>query len=196
MAMDAFGWDRVVIEQGADPRWNGRTLADIAGDRGDRCVDALFAILLADPDTSCIGFGMADDDVATILSDPSILVASDGWAMSPDGPLGGLPVHPRNYGTFPRVVGRAVRAGTLSLEAAIRKMTALPADRFGLQGRGRIAEGAFADLVVFDPDRIEDTATFEDPHRFPDGVDLVCVNGTIAWDGDAVRCAGRALRRV
>jgi N-acyl-D-amino-acid deacylase len=195
MAMDAFGWDRVVIEQGADPRWNGRTLADIALDRGERGVDALFTILLADPDTSCIGYGMADDDVAAILADPGILVASDGWAMSPDGPLGGLPVHPRNYGTFPRAVGRAVREGTLALETAIRKMTSLPADRFGLRDRGRIAEGAVADLVVFDPERIEDAATFEDPHRFPVGIDIVCVNGTIAWEGGPIRRAGRALRR-
>jgi N-acyl-D-aspartate/D-glutamate deacylase len=196
MAMDAFGWDRVVIERGADPRWNGRSLAEIARDRREPPVEALFAILLADPDTSCIGFGMDDDDVASILADPSVFVASDGWAMSPDGPLGGLPVHPRNYGTFPRVAGPAVRAGTLPLETAIRKMTSLPADRFGLRDRGRIAEGWFADLVVFDPVRLEDVATFQDPHRFPHGIDLVCVNGTIAWDGGPVRRAGRALRRA
>jgi N-acyl-D-aspartate/D-glutamate deacylase len=197
MAMDTFGWDRVVIEQGADPRWNGRTLAEIARDRRETPVEALFAILLADPDTSCIGFGMDDADVASILADPSVFVASDGWAMSPDGPLGALPVHPRNYGTFPRVAGRAVRAGTLPLGTAIRKMTSLPADRFGLRDRGRIAEGAFADLVVFDPDRLEDGATFEDPHRFPEGIDLICVNGTVAWEGGGVvRRAGRALRRT
>lgn len=195
MAMDAFGWDRVVIEHGADPRWNGRSLARIAEDRGETPVRSLFEILIADPDTSCIGFGMDEGDVATILADPSVFVASDGWAMSPDGPLGGLPVHPRNYGTFPRVVGREVRAGTLPLETAIRKMTSLPADRFGLEGRGRIVEGAFADLVVFDPDRVEDRAGFEDPHRFPDGIDLVLVNGRIAWDGGTVRRAGRVLRR-
>jgi N-acyl-D-aspartate/D-glutamate deacylase len=115
--------------------------------------------------------------------------------MSPDGPLGDLPVHPRNYGTFPRVVGPAVRAGTLALGTAIRKMTSLPADRFGLRDRGRIVEGAFADLVVFDPDGVVDGATFQDPHRFPDGIELVCVNGTIAWEGDQIRRAGRALRR-
>jgi N-acyl-D-aspartate/D-glutamate deacylase len=196
MAMEAFGWDRVVIEQAADPRWNGRSLAEIARDRREPPLETLFAILLADPDTSCVGFGMDDGDVASILADRAVFVASDGWAMSPDGPLGGLPVHPRNYGTFPRVAGPAVRAGTLSLEAAVRKMTSLPAERFGLRGRGRIAQGAFADLVVFDPARLEDLATFEDPHRFPDGIDLVCVNGTIAWDGGSVRRAGRALRRA
>ncbi|HEY7667861.1 MAG TPA: D-aminoacylase [Actinomycetota bacterium] len=195
MAMATFGWDRVVLEDGADPAWHGRTLADIARERRERPVEALFAILLADPDTSCIGFGMADDDVAAILADPTVFVASDGWAMSPNGPLGGLPVHPRNYGTFPRVLGRSVRADILTLEDAVRKMTSLPADRFGLRDRGRIVEGGFADLVLFDPGRIDDVATFDDPHRFPSGIELVCVNGTVAWDGETVRRAGRALRR-
>jgi N-acyl-D-amino-acid deacylase len=138
---------------------------------------------------------MADDDVAAILADPTVFVASDGWAMSPNGPLGGLPVHPRNYGTFPRVLGRSVRADILTLEDAVRKMTSLPADRFGLRDRGRIVEGGFADLVLFDPGRIDDVATFDDPHRFPSGIELVCVNGTVAWDGETVRRAGRALRR-
>ena len=195
MAMDPFGWDRVVVESGADRAWGGRTLAQIAKDRGERPVDSLFALLLADPDTSCIGYGMSEPDVETILADPKVFVASDGWSMAPDGPLGELSVHPRNYGTFPRVLGRYVRSGTITLEVAIRKMTSLPAARFGLNDRGRIAEGAFADLVLFDRDRIVDTATFEDPHRFPDGIDLVMVNGRVAWDGAEGERAGRALRR-
>jgi N-acyl-D-amino-acid deacylase len=194
MAMEAFGWDRVMIEDGVDHTWRGRTLAALAEERRGSPLETLFAILLADPDASCIGFGMAEDDVATILADPSVFVASDGWAMAPDGPLGSLPVHPRNYGTFPRALA-TVRAGTLSLEDAVRKMTSLPADRFGLRDRGRIAVGAFADLVVFDPAAVDDAATYDDPHRFPIGIELVCVNGTIAWDGETIRRAGRALRR-
>jgi N-acyl-D-amino-acid deacylase len=83
----------------------------------------------------------------------------------------------------------------LSLEAAIRKMTSLPAERFGLHGRGRIAEGALADLVVFDAERIADTATYERPHAFAEGVQAVIVNGRIAWNGGRSERAGRALRR-
>ena len=77
-------------------------------------------------------------------------------------------------------------------------MTSLPADRFGLTGRGRIEAGAFADLVVFDPATIHDVATFEDPHAFPVGIAAVVVNGDVAWsDGDgSITCAGRALRRA
>ena len=89
--------------------------------------------------------------------------------MSPDGPLGRFPVHPRNYGTFPRVLGPYVREGILSLEAAIRKMTSLPADVFGLGGRGRIEAGAVADLVLFDPERVGDRADFGAPHAHASG---------------------------
>ena len=84
------------------------------------------------------------------------------------------------------------------MEAMIRKMTSLPADRFGLTGRGRIEPGAFADLVLFDAETIRDTATYEDPHVFPEGLVAVVVNGEVAWsDGSpSIACAGRALRRA
>ena len=137
---------------------------------------------------------MHEDDVRTILADPTVMVASDGASMSPEGPLGNAAVHPRNYGTFPRVLGRYVRDGALTLEVAIRKMTSLPADRFRLGHRGRVVEGAFADLVVFDPLTVADAATFDEPHAYPTGIDVVVVNGRIAWDGAPVDRAGRVLR--
>jgi N-acyl-D-aspartate/D-glutamate deacylase len=105
-------------------------------------------------------------------------------------------VHPRDYGTFPRALELCRDEALLPLEAVIRKMTSAPAMRFGLRDRGRIAEGAFADLVVFDPSAIEDVATFERPHAFPDGIDLVMVNGTVTWDGSRGERAGRVLRRT
>ncbi|MDP9295403.1 MAG: amidohydrolase family protein, partial [Actinomycetota bacterium] len=110
--------------------------------------------------------------------------------------LGRFAVHPRYYGTFPRILGHYVREReVLTLEAAIRKMTSIAADRFGLSGRGRIGQGAFADLVLFDPQTVSDAATFELPHVFPAGIDLVMVNGGVAWSGRGLeRRAGRVLR--
>jgi N-acyl-D-amino-acid deacylase len=139
---------------------------------------------------------MKEPDVERILADPDVMVGTDGLAISPAGPLGRFGVHPRYYGTFPRILGRYVRErGVLTVEAAIRKMTSIAADRFGLAGRGRIEEGAFADLVLFDPLTVSDAATFELPHVFPGGIDLVVVTGGVAWSGSKLgRRAGRVLR--
>jgi N-acyl-D-amino-acid deacylase len=191
------GWDRIVIEASGDGRHNGRSVAMIAELRSVDPVEACFRLLLDDPDTSCIGHAMDEQDVRTIMADPDVMVASDASSMTPGGPMGALPVHPRNYGTFPRAAGRYVRDGVLGLEDAVRKMTSIPAARFGLRGRGTIEVGAAADLVLFDASAIEDTATFEEPHRFPIGIGAVLVNGNVAWSlersGIAER-AGRVLR--
>ena len=140
---------------------------------------------------------MREDDVRTILARPDVMVGSDGMAVSPEGPLATTLLHPRSYGTFPRVLGRYARdAGLLTLEAAVHKMTGLPSAVFGLEGRGAIAEGATADLVLFDPAAVADTATFAAPHAYPEGIDLVVVNGRVAWDGQRRDRAGRAVRRT
>jgi N-acyl-D-amino-acid deacylase len=195
-SVKGVGWSAIVVVGTADRRWNGKDLGAIAETAGVEPFDAMIGLLKADPDTSCIGHAMSEGDVRTIVADPDVFVASDGAAISPTGPSGGLPVHPREYGTFPRVLARYVREGhVLTLEAAIRKMTSLPADRFGLSGRGRIEEGAAADLVLFDPAVVADTSTFAAPHAFPVGIDLVVVNGAIAWDGSVLgERAGQVLR--
>jgi N-acyl-D-amino-acid deacylase len=194
-SVKGVGWDRIVIESSLVTDAVGKSLEEVAADRGVDPIEACFRMLIEDPDTSCIGHAMSEHDVRRILADPEVFVASDASAMSPGGPLGGFPVHPRNYGTFPRVLGRYVREGVLGLEAAVQKMTSLPADRFGLEGRGRITGGAFADLVAFDPARVADLAEFGTPHRFPAGLDLVIVNGRVGWEGELRERAGRALRR-
>ena len=193
----ALGWERIVIGSHVpDAELTGRSVADLAEERGVEPFELVADLLLADPTTGMIGHGMHEDDVRRIAARPDVFVASDGLAISPDGPLGVVDVHPRSYGTFPRVLNRYVRQEKLmDLETAVAKMTSLPAERFGLAGRGRLVEGAFADLVVFDPDAVEDRATFERPHAFAEGIELVVVNGQVAWDGAAGARAGRTLRR-
>jgi N-acyl-D-aspartate/D-glutamate deacylase len=197
-SVKGVGWDRIVVVAHAGARGHtGTSIAAIASERGIDPVQTAFDLLIADPHTSVIGHAMIESDVRSILARDDVMVASDGLAVSPDGPLGRFNVHPRYYGTFPRVLGPYVRdEALLTLETAVRKMTSLPASRFGLVDRGRIAGGAFADLVVFDPERIADRATFSAPHSFAEGIDLVVVNGRIAWDGTRTHeRSGRALRR-
>jgi N-acyl-D-aspartate/D-glutamate deacylase len=193
----SIGWGSVVI--GAHlpaPDLTGRTIAELAAEWDIEPFEAVTRLVLADPSTGMVGHGMHEDDVRTIVRRPDVFVASDALAVSPDGPLGRFAVHPRYYGTFPRVLARYVREERLlTLEDAVRKMTSLPAGRFGLVGRGRIEEGGFADLVLLDPDRVADRATYERPHVFADGIDLVVVGGRVAWEGRRVERAGRTLRR-
>ena len=108
--------------------------------------------------------------------------------------VGGMP-HPRAYGCFPRFLGRLRRSfGMLTLEGMVQRMTDNPARRFGLSGRGRIEQGAFADIVVFDADRIIDNATYDDPCQFPTGIPYVLVNGRVAVDSE--RCTGTMAGRA
>jgi N-acyl-D-amino-acid deacylase len=144
-----------------------------------------------------IGHGMDEDNVSELLAHPLGMMCSDGGAYAPYGPLAVGAPHPRGYGSFPRLLGRYVRErGVLSLEQAIHKITQKPARRLGLEGRGIIARGAFADLVAFDPEAVGDRATFEDPHQYPVGIPLVIVNGVVTLrDGEHTgRLGGRAVR--
>lgn len=196
-SVDGVGWERIVVVETADRGWRGLDVAAIAGEMGVAPFDACLHLLREDPETSCIGHAMHDDDVRTILADPDVFMACDGSATAPHGPGGDLPVHPREYGTFPRALARCRDEALLPLEAAIRKASGAPAERFGLRDRGRIAEGAFADLVLLEPDAVADTATFDNPHAYSVGIAMVVVNGEVAWeDGEAtIGRAGRVLRR-
>ena len=147
-------------------------------------VEACIQLLIEEPQTACIGHAMAEDDVRTIMADPDVMVASDASSMSPTGPLGAAARPSPQLRDLPPGARPFVREGVLTLETAIRKMTSLPADRFGLPKRGRIVEGAVADLVVLDPAGVRDRATFDAPHAFPDGIRAVVVDGAIAWSAD------------
>ncbi len=137
---------------------------------------------------------MSEEDVEAIMAHPQTMIASDGRLVE----LGDGHPHPRWYGTFPRVLGVYAREkGVLTLEQAVHKMTAMPAARIGLRERGQLRLGWFADVVVFDPRTVIDRATFEEPHRYPLGIEWVFVNGGIAVEDGAFRDvrSGRVLKR-
>ena len=181
-----------------DPSLEGGSLGDWADREGRPRTMETGAELVVEAvrrgGVSAIYHALHEDDVERIMAHPMTAIASDGRLVEPGD---GHP-HPRWYGTFPRVLGEYVRErGVLSLPEAIRKMTSFPADRLGLTDRGRIVEGAYADLVVFDPVTVIDRATFVEPHQYPEGILWVVVNGVVTVeDGDFrdVR-AGRILRR-
>lgn len=143
--------------------------------------------------TQMVYHTMDENDVERIFADPLTMVARDGGVAAPGS---GAP-HPRSYGTCARVLSRFVRErGLVSLEEAVRKMTSLPAARFSFADRGMVKEGFRADLVLFDPDEVEDLSRFEDPHHFSRGFDVVVVNGTIVRENGSATCErpGMALR--
>jgi N-acyl-D-amino-acid deacylase len=142
-------------------------------------------------------FNRDEDDMRYFLQHPLSMVGSDGSSIAPYGPFADTRPHPRFYGTFPRILGRYARdAGVLSLESAIYKMTGLVAQRFGLKGRGTIAPGMLADLVVFDPRTVIDEATFAEPHRFSLGIQHVLVAGqaVVADNAHTGARPGKVLR--
>ncbi|MBN1670720.1 MAG: D-aminoacylase [Kiritimatiellae bacterium] len=187
------GPDRITIARfDPDPSLNGRSLADVAGARKGTAASVAMD-LVAEGDPRCIFHALRPADVARIVCHPAVMIASDGGVV---GARRGV-VHPRNYGTFPRIYREYVRERRLlSLEEAVRKMTSLPARKFGIRDRGLIAPGMRADLVLFDPARIAERATFDAPHSFPAGIRAVVVNGHVAWDGKRVsrQRAGAVIR--
>ena len=197
-----FRLDRLDLELAAVTRlascpdfreWEGRGLSEIATEL-DVSLEEVTRRVLGAPrarETICIQFIMDEGDVEANLRHPRVMVGSDGI---PD--LRGRP-HPRLFGTCPRVLARYVRErGVLSLPEAVRRMTSLSCERFGLAGRGAVAAGAFADLVLFDPEAVADAATYEEPKRESRGIACVIVNGAVALEGGrhTGAGAGRALR--
>jgi N-acyl-D-aspartate/D-glutamate deacylase len=196
-------WANVVVAASGpfgDAAWCGKTVQQLATEAGVSPEEMMLDIVVRSRDIGLmIVFNRLESDVQAFLAHPLGMIGSDGLAISADGPWGRSPVHPRFYGAFPRVLAHFVRTRhALPLEEAIRKMTSLPADRLGLKGRGRLVEGAAADLVIFDPLAIQDQATFEEPHRYPTGISHVMVNGQWAVYEGAQTAArsGQVLRRV
>ena len=189
--------DNVVISScGWDASLAGRTLGDVMEMRGleESLHGAAEAAFWLTEQGGCGGIfhAISEDDLVRILRHPATMVASDGDVIV----FGRARPHPRSYGTFARVLSEYVRErGVITLEEAVRKMTAFPAQRMGLHDRGVIRPGLVADMVVFDPARVRDTATFEQPHQYAEGFSLVVVNGEIVLEGTRVTDArpGRVL---
>ena len=196
------GWDGIVISWSAShPDWAGTSLREL-GDRLDRDpTDVAFDALVDDRlDVSIVIHCMDDADVETIMAVPWVAVCTDAEGRRPGHRLldAGVP-HPRTYGSTARVLGTYVRErGTLSLETAVAKLTSVPAARLGLRDRGVVRDGALADLVVIDPTTVADAATYEQPARYPVGIEHVVVNGRMAIrDGvETGDRAGRLLRHA
>ncbi len=182
----------VVSGYAPDPALDGRSLADIAAERRVAPVE-LVAALLERGDGGLVSFNMSERDIAHIMRQPWTMTCSDGDLTAPGA---GKP-HPRGYGAFARKLAVYVRERrVVDLAAAVRSMTSLPSQVFGLAGRGSIRAGAFADLVVFDPARVVDKATYTSPQEKADGMVYVLVNGSIAIDNGTFTnaIAGRAVR--
>ena len=180
-------------------KYEGKRVAEAAKEAGKDPFDFVFDLLIEERGSvGCVYFIIDETDLALAMQQPWVAVGSDGSALAIDGPLrAGVP-HPRNFGTFPRVLGRYVRdLKVIPLEEAVRKMTSLPASILGLTDRGAIKPGQWADLVIFDPATVADKATFENPFQYPVGIDTVIVNGTVVLDEGKHTNArpGKVLRR-
>ena len=190
-----------VVQNPELKKFQGKRLSEVAQMMHKDAMDALFDLLIEDQGfTSCAVFGMSEPDVTLALEQPWVSIDNDSSGTSPEGVLGEEHPHPRAYGTFPRILRKYVREEKkLTLEEAIRKFSALPAQRMRLTDRGVLKQGLWADVVVFDPEKVRDVATFDDPNRLSEGMEFVLVNGipviengkmTGALPGKVLRGAG------
>jgi dihydroorotase/N-acyl-D-amino-acid deacylase len=190
---DVYGWKArppadILILAALSPelqQWTGKRLSEVAAEMGTSAEEALLELVEADRANVVVArFSMSEDDLRLAMRRPWVAFDLDANAFSLAGPLGKGRHHPRGLGAFPRVLGRYARElGLFSIEEAVRRMTSLPARRVGWLDRGLLRPGMAADVVVFDPERIIDRATFEEPNVYSEGVDTVMVNGRVVLDG-------------
>ncbi|TFH08024.1 MAG: D-aminoacylase [Candidatus Thorarchaeota archaeon] len=197
------GWHNIFIASVKTEKWKdveGLSISEITMRKGfSDEYSALFELLLDEnAEVTMTMKSMGEEDIERIMKNKYVMVGTDGAGVAPEGVLSHGKPHPRHYGTYPRILGRYVREkGILSLEEAIHKMTGFPATRLGLEDRGILKEGNWADLVIFNPETVLDNATYLDPHQFPTGIPFVIVNGTVVVrdgiQGDVL--PGKVLRR-
>lgn len=205
------GWENLYLASGGaegvlvlgvdDPslrHLQGRTIAELAAADGVDPVDALLDLVERAPQTGAAYFIIDEDNLRRQLLLPWLSFGSDAAAMAAEGRWLDTPTHPRAYGNFARLLGTYVRGeGIVTLPEAVRRLAALPAENLGLARRGQLREGWFADIAVFDPATIADTATYAEPHQYAVGMHHVVVNGRLTMrDGRPTGVlAGRALKR-
>ena len=178
-----------------DPTWAGRRLNEIAEQNQVETLEMVLQILESDSGTKVVNYGIDEQDVRYIMTQPWVATASDGSAKIPTSSV----PHPRNYGTFPRKIGfYSVREKVITVRDAIRSSTGLPADIIGLSDRGYLRVGYAADIAVWSEDKLIDNATFECPDRYSEGIEYLFVNGTPAmWDGHLTGAmVGRTLKHL
>jgi N-acyl-D-aspartate/D-glutamate deacylase len=190
--------DGILLVSCVDPglkKYMGKKLSDVAKEMGVPPEIAVMQLVAQDRgQVGVVRFTMKEEDVQTALRQPWVAVDTDYGARAVDGPFEADGAHPRAFGTMARVLGHYVRDVKLfSLEEAVRKITSLPARRMGIWDRGILRPNAYADVVVFDPEHIEDTATFEQPKQYPRGIATVIVNGRVVLH-DGKRTAERPGR--
>jgi dihydroorotase/N-acyl-D-amino-acid deacylase len=210
MEADSSGWDNewlevpgpeaILVSVVQNPKLlslQGKTIADIAKAKNKDAIDTIFDLLIQDPGMSVAVFGMSEQDIAYALKQPWVSIDNDSQGTAPDGALGQEHPHPRAYGTFPRILRKYVREDKLlTLQDAIRKFSALPAQRMRLTDRGVLKQGMWADVVIFDPATIRDLATFENPNQLSVGMEYVLVNGVAVIERGKMTNAlpGKVLR--
>ena len=197
-----LGWDKTIIasvRKHQNKPFEGMSLSEIAQITGKDPFTAAIDLLINEAlAVQVIRFIMCEEDVTSVLGSRLCSIGTDASSRAPYGFLGRNKPHPRAYGTFPRVLGKYGRdMGILRLEEAVRKMTSLPAQRLGIMDRGLIRPGMIADLVAFNPETVSDTATYTDPHRYPDGIIWVIVDGVpVIEQGEHTGILrGKVLRR-
>lgn len=202
--INALGsWESVLISGiSSDERksYQGKTVMTLANAANkDPYLFVRELLIQENGDVSIVGFAMSPENTEKVLAFPLTMVGSDGNALAPYGLMGRGNPHPRSYGTFPRYLGHYIRERKiLTLAEAVRRITHMPAEKFSLEGRGILKRNAYADIVVFNPETVIDTATFTDPHQYPEGIEHVIVNGGIVIENGehTGRLPGKALRRA
>jgi len=179
-------------------KYMGKTLAEVAAERGQDPLDTMIDLVIEDGSrVGTVYFLMSEDNLKTQIRQPWVMFGSDAHAAVAEGKELESAVHPRTYGNVARLLGKYVRdEQVIPMEEAIRRLTLLPAQTLSVSERGRLAPGFFADITIFDPDNIQDHATFEDPHHYSTGVKHVLVNGVpVVTDGKHTGATpGRAVR--